>query len=129
TVEDNRQLYDVINHEVGHQWFPMMVGSNEPAFAWQDEGLTTYIEGLATADRFPDAIPFAQERQYYAFVATTEMEIEMMRPADLFGPDQAPRVIAAYSKPALMLHALGAVIGEETVHEALREYARRWLLR
>lgn len=121
-------LYEVINHEAAHEWWPMMVGSKEPEYAWQDEGLATYVENLATMDLFPEARPFVQSFRSYARVAGTDYEKPMMRQADLYGPGPA-RVIASYHKPAVLLRALGAVVGEETVHRALGEYADRWLLR
>lgn len=125
---DPLTLYSVINHEVAHEWFPMMVGSKEPSYAWQDEGLGTYIENLATQDFFPDYSAFAEDMGRYLAFAGTEDETPMMRHADLF-PSYGSFVVAAYSKPAVMLRALGAVIGEATLHDAIREYARRWTLR
>lgn len=123
-----RTLYSVINHEVAHEWFGIVVGSNEAAFAWQDEGVTTYVENLATMDFFPDADPFSSEMQQYLQIAGTAAEKPMMRHADRYGPGPA-RVIASYRKPGFMLRALGAVIGEETLHRALAEYADRWHLK
>lgn len=128
SVGDPRMLYTIINHEVAHEWFPMMVGSNEPRFAWQDEGLVTYMEGLANADRFPDERRLEQERAGYFQVVFADVEEPMMREADLYPPGPS-FVVAAYSKPALVLEALSAVIGRDTLHMALREYARRWHLR
>ena len=50
---DAADLYGVIAHEAGaHQWFPMLVGQNEAAYAWMDEGLTTFHEELAIDDFF-----------------------------------------------------------------------------
>lgn len=125
---DAQGLYGTINHEVAHQWFPMMVGSNETRFAWQDEGLGSYIEELATADFFPDYRPFALPRSYYLQIAGTDYETPMMRPADLY-PSYPSFAIAAYFKPALLLRALGGVIGEDKLHEALRVYTRNWLFK
>jgi hypothetical protein len=42
--------WGVIDHEFGHTWFPMIVGSNERKFGWLDEGLNTFINGLSTAE-------------------------------------------------------------------------------
>lgn len=44
----NSQLWGDITHEIGHNWFPMIVGSNERRFMWQDEGFNTFINGYAT---------------------------------------------------------------------------------
>jgi len=123
-----RELYTVLAHEVAHQWFPMLVGSKESEFAWQDEGLATYGENLALADFFRDPAPFADELAQYRSVAGTEAEKPVMREADLYGPGPA-FVVASYAKPALLLRALGAVVGEDTLRAALREYARRWRFR
>lgn len=42
--------WGVIDHEFGHTWFPMIVGSNERKFGWLDEGLNTFINGISTAE-------------------------------------------------------------------------------
>ena len=41
-------LWGVTDHEFGHTWFPMIVGSNERKYAWMDEGFNTFINGLST---------------------------------------------------------------------------------
>ncbi|MGH7505920.1 MAG: M1 family metallopeptidase, partial [Longimicrobiales bacterium] len=52
---DPQALYSVLAHELAHQWWSMTVGSNETRYAWQDEGLTTYVEDLSVRDFFPRA--------------------------------------------------------------------------
>lgn len=127
---DARTLYQVINHEVGHEWYPMMAGSNEHEFAWQDEGINTYIENLATADFFDsgELEAFERDLQRYLQIAGTGAEGPMMREADLFASYEA-FATASYSKPAVMLRALADIIGEETLHTALRQYSERWHLK
>jgi hypothetical protein len=44
------RLWGVIDHEFGHTWFPMIVGSNERLYGWMDEGFNTFINTLSTAD-------------------------------------------------------------------------------
>src|ERR1700744_289898 len=46
--ERNGGLWEVTNHEFGHNWFPMIVGSNERKYAWMDEGFNTFINGVDT---------------------------------------------------------------------------------
>jgi hypothetical protein len=47
TGSQDRELWRVTDHEFGHGWFPMIVGSNERLFAWMDEGLNTFINSLS----------------------------------------------------------------------------------
>ncbi len=123
-----RTLYGVIAHETAHEWWPMMVGNKEPSYAWQDEGLATFIENQAADDFFREGDAFRGELERYLQVAGTDVEVEIMRHADLYG-EYPLFAIASYSKPAVLLRALGGVVGEETVVRALREYADRWRLK
>jgi len=125
---DPRTLYEVINHEAAHQWFPMLVGSNEAGFAWMDEGIATYIEHLATMEYFPSSTPFQIEMPFYRSVVAAGNETPLMRHADLHG-DYMSYVVAAYIKPGLLLRALEAMFGADAVRDALAEYVRRWSYR
>ncbi len=50
---DKFDLYNVVTHEIGHMWFPMIVGSNERMYMWQDEGFNTFINLFSEARRYP----------------------------------------------------------------------------
>ncbi|MBV9775228.1 MAG: M1 family metallopeptidase, partial [Gemmatimonadetes bacterium] len=52
--KDVYDLYNVVTHEIGHMWFPMIVGSNERVHMWQDEGLNTFINTFSEARRYPE---------------------------------------------------------------------------
>jgi two-component system nitrogen regulation response regulator NtrX len=67
---DKFQLFAVITHEIGHNWFPMIVGSNERMQFWQDEGFNTFINTFAEGERYPDQGDQSQR------VANTRHEIE-----------------------------------------------------
>jgi hypothetical protein len=122
-------LQAVIAHEVGHEWFPMMVGQDEAAYAWMDEGLTTFHEDQAAADFFPGAEPpRLGTAEAYLRVAGRDNEVPLMRHTDLVSPYGA-RTVAAYGKPATMLVALRAVLGQPAFDRAMRTYAREWLLK
>ncbi len=126
--QDTLSLYDVLVHETGHMWFPMMVGSNETRHSWQDEGLTTFNENEAMAAYFganewPDAL------MAYTAVATGDGEVELMRHGDLYPRGSPAFSTASYTKMALILHALRGMLGEETFLRAYHEYGRRWLNR
>jgi hypothetical protein len=123
-----QDLYAVLSHEIAHEWWPMMVGSNETLHAWQDEGLVTYVEDLSVRDYFPEANPALQTQDAYLAIAGTDIEKPLMTAPDLFGigPQYG---VAAYTKPGTLLRALGGILGQETVQRALREYTTRWKLR
>ncbi len=120
-----RMVYEVLNHEIGHMWYPMMVGSNESSYPWMDEGLTTYIEAYATADYWDDPEYWRNDQGAYLIVAGLEAETPIMRHADLHGP-YGTYGQAAYWKPATLLRALEGVIGREAVWAALRDYSESW---
>jgi hypothetical protein len=121
-------LYAVLSHEIAHEWWPMMVGSNESLYAWQDEGLASYVEDMSSGEFFDGSTPALATQDSYLRIGGTDTERPIMTEPDLFGigPQYG---VAAYTKPASLLRALGAVIGEETLHRGLREYTMRWLLR
>jgi hypothetical protein len=122
-------LHAVIAHEVGHEWFPMMIGQDEAAYAWMDEGLTSYGEDRAARAFFPEEEdPRLGTQQSYLNVAGRDNEVPLMRHTDLVSPYGA-RTVAAYSKPAAMLVALRAVLGDAVFDRAMRTYATEWLLK
>jgi peptidase M1-like protein len=123
-----RALESVIAHELGHEWFPMLVGSDEASYAWMDEGINSYHEDRAAADFLPGSDPRAATRAAYLSVAGRDAEVPLMRHTDLVSPYGA-RTVAAYSKPATVLVALRAVLGDSTFNRAMREYARAWSYR
>lgn len=122
------QLQGVIAHEVGHEWFPMLVGQNEAAFAWMDEGVTTYYEALAADDLRPGEDGFQDALRLYLAVAGTDQEVPLTRHTDLVTPYGA-RTVAAYGKPAVVLRALRAVVGDSVFRAAMLDYATAWRYR
>ncbi|GIV60276.1 MAG: peptidase [Rhodothermaceae bacterium] len=118
-------LFSVTYHEISHMWFPMIVGQDEKQYTWMDEGLTSFNtnEGVAA---FWNIDAWDPGRQSYYFIAGSGREVESMRHADEYPVGSPARVIASYSKPAVTLHALRGLVGQERFLEAYREYARRW---
>jgi hypothetical protein len=123
----SRELEAVIAHEVGHEWFPMMVGPDESAFAWMDEGINTYDEARATADYFPGSDPWEEPRAAYLGIARSKAEVPMMHPID--DVKEPASGIAAYFKPGTVLRSLNAVVGDSVYRLAMRTYSRDWLLK
>ncbi len=121
----DRSLFGVTYHEISHMWFPMIVGQDEKQYTWMDEGLTSFNtnEGVAA---FWQTDAWDPARQSYYFVAGSGLEVEMMRHADEYPYGTPARGIAGYSKPAVVLHALRGMIGEERFRPIYQAYARHW---
>ena len=122
-------LYNVITHEIGHNWFPMIVGSNERMHFWQDEGFNTFINTFSEARRYPqkgtEAQREAEERQQIEMV----MKAGYDRPIDV-GPDRInPFLLGVnqYTKTSMALHLLrDEVLGDSAFDDGFREYIHRW---
>ena len=122
----DRSLFGVTYHEIGHMWFPMIVGQDEKSYTWMDEGLTSFntTEGSSA---FFDSYDWKPSRQSYYFIAGRTAERPPMLHADEYPYGTPARGIASYSKPAVAMHALRGVLGDETYWKAYREYAKRWM--
>ncbi len=128
---DSGGVMGTILHETGHMWFPMIVGSDEKRFAWQDEGLTVFNtdRGMWEYRGRPEGDPYRRTRQgYLGFIRQAE-ETELMRHGDLY-PLRTPAYgVATYPKMATNTASLLALLGDSTFLGAYREYGRRWRYR
>ncbi len=124
---DRENLYFTLMHELGHEWYPMLVGSNERFYPWMDEGFNMFIDIGATEDYFrgtPYGDGYAQGLvEAYPQHAVPGLEQPLItRPVesrDLWS--------TAYTKPALMLNLLRReVLGEQRFDDAFRAYTRAW---
>jgi peptidase M1-like protein len=122
---DSTGLYEVTTHEIGHMWFPMIIGSDEKRYAWMDEGLTQFDQSQSMADMFKGYDDEAKNRRSYLGLAEGGGEVELMRHGDRY-PTYGSYGAASYYKPATVLVALRGVIGKETFNKAFKEYAHRW---
>lgn len=113
----------VTDHEIGHEWWPMMVGVNETWYGWMDEGFNQYMNRLSAFD-FQGRTPSLDSLgQAYGRVSGTESEPPMMWNGNYAGPMYA---FTTYGKAPLMLSALGGVVGDSAVWRAMGTYARAW---
>ena len=112
----------VTTHEFAHQWFPMMVGSNETRYGFMDEGFVGYATSIAIAE-ITGAPMNPPNAAGYRRIAGSELEATMMWPADYGGPNANT---ATYSKAPVALYALGGIVGDTAVRRAMAEYARAW---
>jgi hypothetical protein len=119
----------VIAHELGHEWFPMMVGSDETSYAWMDEGVNTFITIFAAEHYFPQSTERAQVRgAYEQYTAGSPVQgLSLMTAPDAIAAAGGSVGILGYRHPASALLALRSVLGDETYDRALTEYTRRWL--
>jgi hypothetical protein len=126
-ADSGASLWGVTDHEVGHTWFPMIVGSNERKYAWMDEGFNTFINSFSTKEfnkgEFAGFSYFPGE-DITPYVFNDKMDPLMTTP-DV--AQQENLGIAAYEKPSIMLHALrDVVLGPERFDRAFKEYVDRW---
>jgi peptidase M1-like protein len=122
---DPKSIFGTINHEHGHEWFPMIVGSNERRYAWQDEGFNTYMNAFATEARYPGTSVWPQYVASWKGVVDNGQQVPLMTMPDHMGAAALGAI--GYRKPAAVLLALrDNVVGRETMDRAMREYVRRW---
>jgi hypothetical protein len=119
-------LWGVTDHEFGHTWFPMIVGSNERKYGWMDEGFNTFINGISTAD-FNNGEYKAKERDMsssYKYIFGANSETMMSEPDAL---KEANIGVALYFKPSYALGLLREqILGPERFDYAFRSYVKRW---
>jgi hypothetical protein len=118
-------MLGVIIHEVGHNFFPMIVNSDERQWTWMDEGLNTFVEYLTEElydNKFPTRRGPAFAITNYMSLPKDQLEPIMTNSENIvnFGPN-------AYAKPATGLNILReTIMGRELFDYAFKEYARRW---
>lgn len=121
-------MISVIIHEVGHNYFPMIVNSDERQWTWMDEGLNTFLQFMAQQewDRdFPARRGPAHAIVPYMRSERSQLEPIMTNSENIiqFGPN-------AYAKPATALNILReTVMGRELFDYAFKEYSRRWMFK
>jgi len=112
------------DHEAGHEWWPMTLGTNETWYGWMDEGFNDYMNILSYADRqHQSGNPLDGVGQAYGRISGDEREPPMMWDANYGGPMYG---FQAYNKAPMMLSALGGVVGDTAVQRAMSEYAHAW---
>jgi hypothetical protein len=128
-------LFSVTDHEVGHSWWPMIVGNNERLYPWMDEGFNTFIDWFSFRDRYPtdtvriQSLEFGAMSAWQKFLATRAPESPIMEAHDR-GNSAASGGWNAYGKPAVGLHFLREQVLDSTVFDAaFAEYTRRWAFR
>jgi len=118
-------MITTIVHEVGHNWFPMIVSSDERQWMWMDEGLNTFLHTRTMARRYPQyphttpssIVPFMQGDQSIMRPIMTTSDNDLL---SQFGNNY-------YNKPTVALTILReTIMGPELFDAAFKEYANRW---
>lgn len=140
--EFSHRLDETIAHELGHSWFYGMIGSDERAYPWLDEGFTQFVGNdylhskyplgsIRFAARFPWIGRYSQmdaDEQDYLARAWARDEQPSTTPAERY-LGYSRYGVGAYSRPAVMLRTLRGIVGDSLFTEFLHEYYRRTLLR
>ena len=118
-------LWGVTDHEFGHNWFPMIVGSNERMYAWMDEGFNTFINSISEKDFNKGEYYKPKSLQSMAFAFNSDqMEPVMTAPDNL---KERNLGFLGYYKPSAGLTMLREnILGEERFDRSFREYIKRW---
>lgn len=119
-INSNRGAAD---HETAHQWWPMMVGTNETWYGWMDEGFDQYMNILSEADSIGRPPVLDGLGQSYGRTSGDEREAPLMWNANWAGPMYG---FQTYSKTPLMLSMLGGIVGDSAVWRAMSNYTKAW---
>lgn len=125
TARTKYGMIGVVIHEVGHNFFPMIVNSDERQWSWMDEGLNTFVQFLAEQEfdnNFPSSRGPANKIVDYMRMPPNQLEPIMTNSDNIvqFGNN-------AYGKPAAALNILReTILGRELFDYAFKEYCRRW---
>ena len=141
TIPDRTKygMIGVIIHEVGHNFFPMIVNSDERQWTWMDEGLNTFVQYIAQQDfgrRYPEALS-PQHKEFPSRRGPAKNIVPYMSGnQDFIAPIMSKGLNTysfgnnAYGKPATALNILReTVMGRELFDYAFKEYSRRWMFK
>ena len=119
-------LWNVTDHEFGHTWFPMIVGSNERLFAWMDEGFNTFINTLSSNDFNNGEYKSRVRNLQKSANRLTNQELEPIMTAP-DGMKERNMDLLAYDKPSVGLVMLREqVLGKERFDKAFKFYTESW---
>lgn len=125
TQAEKRFLIGVVIHEIGHIYFPMTVNSDERQWTWMDEGINSFLDGVAGREWDPD-IPWGVEPRDITDYMKSDLQVPIMTQSDsvlFLGPN-------AYSKPAAALNILREVVlGRELFDFAFKQYSEQWMFK
>lgn len=130
TYTDSKKwgMIGVIIHEVGHNFFPMIVNSDERQWTWMDEGLNTFLENLTSEEFYPDMpLKFGTPQTIVTYMGGNK---DFIRPIMTNSEQVVQFGYNAYGKPSAALYVLrNSIMGPELFDAAFKEYAQRWMFK
>lgn len=114
----------VTAHEIGHSYFPFLVGSNEKRYAWFDEGITTLMPKIVEEKLIPKEQTAHLLENYNKYYGGSEHDLPIMIPSTQ--TSGGTYSVMAYNIGAIAIHATRISVGEETFKKCLIEYITRW---
>ncbi len=141
--KNSHSPFGVVVHEIGHNWYPMMIGSNEEDYAFMDEGFNTFITSLATEayyGRYDNSYVWTEWYQKLFAFPNDEVRSEIQRGSLYLAKTDYEEPIAThvyrftqlhygtsiYSKTAAVMYMLQYVLGDSVFESAMKEYYNRW---
>jgi hypothetical protein len=120
-----QRMLGVVIHEVGHNFFPMIINSDERQTTWMDEGVDSFVQLLTELERYPQ-LDWSRGRPA-GIVPYMKGDKEMMRPLMTSGEQVVQSGSEQYAKAATALFILReTVMGPELFDRSFKEYAQRW---
>ncbi|WKN41576.1 M1 family metallopeptidase [Tunicatimonas pelagia] len=118
-------MISVIIHEVGHNYFPMIVNTDERQWTWMDEGINTFLQNQTSEEHYPDMpLRFGTPQTIGNYMSGNK---DFIRPVMTNSEQVVQFGYNAYAKPSAALYLLrNTIMGPELFDAAFKEYAQRW---
>ncbi len=121
---DYKGTVDVTAHEIGHTYFPFLVGTNEKKYAWMDEGLITFLPKEILRILVKDDFPYQSDLAIFKAFSGDEQEVALMIPSNqLRGITYQ---VHAYYRSSVAFYFLSDYLGNDDFKKALKEFISRW---
>ena len=127
SAQAKRRVIGVVHHEVGHNYFPMIVNTDERQWAWMDEGFNIFLQGIAERDWDPSWRWSGKPVEMLGYMDDDKSTIvPVMTNADAL----LQGGMNSYRKPAVGLNILReTILGRELFDQAFKEYAQTWMFK
>ena len=126
-ASEGEGLWGVTDHEFGHNWFPMIVGSNERLYGWMDEGFNSFVNDISTME-FNNGEYYRGKPNQHKWAVAYGFNSDKVEPT-ITAPDNLieDNMGLQYRKTAMVLWLLrDNVLGAKRFDDAFKEYVHRW---